>query len=475
MHPDDVTLVNLHAVVLAVAHRIRYRTGLDVLRRFRHALGVLLAGHVVLERDRRGNAHRHVLRGDDVHFLLRQFRRLIRRENDVAVVREHEHTLGVDLIDGVQNVIHRRVHRLTALDHHIHRQITEDAGEAVAQRHCHHAKFLRGFSRGFHRCGRFLRLQRTLARQHVVHLHIHQFAQLNAILDGVAGVVGVHMHLRLGQVARHLDAVADAVQAAAEGIHVALGAVLAEVHDVVLRAVGIRQIAGQIVNILFHLTIARQQCRRVSNFLAAHDRRIAGVNQHEAASAGVDHARRFQGRQHVGRALQNRLAAGQNDIHQPIVVIGIALGVLDGVLRNDARDGQNRALLGLHDRLVRLVRARLQCLRELHGGNLLHALQGRREAAQQLGRDNARVAARALKRTLRDGSRRLVRTQVLLRIDLTGRALHGQGHIRPRIAVRDRENVQRVHRFPVLFEQCRTRDDHVAQQQPVNGFMLYQR
>jgi len=92
------------------------------------------------------------------------------------------------------------------------------------------------------------------------------------------------------------------------------GAVLAEVHDVVLRAVGIRQIAGQIVNILFHLTIARQQCRRVSNFLAAHDRRIAGVNQHEAASAGVDHARRFQGRQHVGRALQNRLAAGQNDI-----------------------------------------------------------------------------------------------------------------------------------------------------------------
>ena len=53
--------------------------------------------------------------------------------------------------------------------------------------------------------------------------------------------------------------------------------------------------------------------------------------------------------------------------------------------------------------------------------------------------------------------------------------LQREGHIRPRIAVRDRENVQRVHRFPVLFEQCRTRDDHVAQQQPVNGFMLYQR
>jgi len=95
--------------------------------------------------------------------------------------------------------------------------------------------------------------------------------------------------------------------------------------------------------------------------------------------------------------------------------------------------------------------------------------------ARVIAEDAIKYTESNLERPLRDGSRRLIRAQVLLRIDLTGRALHGQGHIRPRIAVRDRENVQRVHRFPVLFEQCRTRDDHVAQHQPVNGFMLYQR
>ena len=116
--------------------------------------------------------------------------------------------------------------------------------------------------------------------------------------------------------------------------------------------------------------------------------------QQEAPSAGVrPRPPAVSAWQHLlACAFRIDLAAGQDDGQQPVVVVGRALGLLDGILRNDARHGQDRALLGLHHGLVRRrPNAAFQCAAaNCAGVMLLHARPGRpAEAAQQLGRDNA--------------------------------------------------------------------------------------
>ena len=284
------------------------------------------------------------------------------------------------------------------------------------------------------------------------------------------------MHLGFGQVAGHLHTVADAVEAAAEGIHVMLVAVVLEVDDGEFHAVGVVDLAGQVMPVvkgflcgLLHAVVG------LVDVLAPQHRRIAGVDQQQAPSAGVHHTRLLQRGQHVRRALEDRLAALEDNGHQRIVIVWILLRLLHSILGNDAGHGQDGALLGLHHSLVGHFRALLQRLGELHGGDLLHAAQGLGKAAEQLGGNHAGVAPRAAQRALGQGVGRLVSAQEFLAADLSSGALHGQGHIGARVAVRHRENVQGVHSLAVFLQQSSARNDHIAQQKAVNRLKLYQR
>ena len=408
-------------------------------------------------------------------FLLRQLGCLLGRQHHVAVVGEHEHAFGVHRVDGTEDIVNGGVHGLTALDDMIHRQITEDLAEALAQGHGHHAEFLLRLCGGFLLGRRILPLVLTALLQHVLNLQVDQLAQLQSVFKGVAGVVGMHMHLHQGHVPHHHHAVANAVEAAAEGVHIVLVAVLLDVLDGELRAVGKLDFAQGVVVVLeADGAVLLHGGGGVGDFLAPHHRGIAGVDQQQAPSAGVHHAGLLEGRQHVGGALEDGLAAPEHDGHQRVVIVGILLHLLEGVLGNHAGHGEDGALLGLHHGLVGLIRTGLEGVGELDGGNLLHTAERLGKAAQQLGGNHAGIAPGALERALGQGVRGLVRTEVFLAGHLPGSALHGQGHVGAGIAVRHGEHVQRVHRLTVLFEQGRAGNHHIAQQQAVNRLKLNQ-
>ena len=301
-----------------------------------------------------------------------------------------------------------------------------------------------------------------------------QLAQTQAKFQSLGGLVGVNVHLHGAQVAGDAHAVADAVQAAAQGIDILLHDVREQVFNPELGAVDVLQLAGQAVLVLVAVAFHALGFIVAGQLLAPQHGGIAHVDVQEAPSAGVHHARLSQRGQHLLGLFQNDLAGGKDVGKQRIVVVGRALGLLDGFLGNDAGHGQDGALLGLHHGLIGGLRAAFQRGGKLCGSDALHSGQRPAEAAQKLGGDNAAVAPGALQRALRYSRGGLARVQVFLLVDLPGGGGHGQAHIGAGISVRHGENVQRVHRFPVFFQKRGARDHHIPQQHPVDRFGLDQ-
>ena len=485
MQADDVALFDLDAVVFAVADGIGDHRRLDMLGGFVHPGGIFVRIQLFLERDGRGNAHRDVLGGNHVDFLFAELRGLVRRKDHVAVVRQDENAFGRHLVHGAQQVVDRGIHGLSAFNDLVDIQVLEELGEAAAQgdRHKPVALFRRG-GLGILRLVRVFpfrlrivfRLPCPLHFEQVVDLDFGNLGQLDAVFQRGAGVVRVHVDFGAREVAVHADIVADPVQAAAEGIQVVLVAVLAETAQREVDAVGVGQVPAHIVAVFVRgREVAFHAGFRQVDVLPAEHGGISLVNQHQAAAAAVNDARLLQGGKHLRRLLEDRLAALEDDAEKLVVIFGILRRLLDGVFGHDAGDGQDRALLGLHDGFVGHLGTLLERLGKLDGRDLFHVLQCLREAAEQLARDDAGIAPGALQRAFGQGVGRFVGPQELLAVDLAAGALHRQGHVRPGIAVRDGKYVQRIDRFPVLFKERRSGDDHVAQQKTVNRFELYQR
>ena len=386
-------------------------------------------------------------------------------------------------MNGVQNILDARIHRLAALDDVVHAQVGEDAGEALAEGHGDHAVFLLRLLG----LGRFLllalllglllgrlRLGQALAALlgHVVDLQVHQIAHGAGPLNGLARIVGVHMHLDKLKVAHADHAVADAAQARAELVDVVLGHAFVHVLNDEFRTVLERQLLERVVIVLkLERRRIAHACGRLLDLFAVVRRAPALEDRQQALSAGVDHARLLERREHVRRLFQNGLAAADHLVehlgHGTRLFGHIALCVLS----NHADDGEDGALLGLHDRLVRGVRAGAQAPGKRLRVDGVAALDAAGEAAQDLGEDDAGVAARALERAARSQAGQLGRAGDVLRRNLLHRGFHRQGHVGARVAVRHGEHVQRVDRLAVLFKQVRSCDNHLFQKQPVNSLL----
>ena len=405
---DDVAFLDFLVLKDGIAHRERNLTGLNLLGSGSHGFAVFLRAHLRIEGDDRADAHRNVLRRQNNDVPFGKLRRLRSRENDVGVVRQNEHGLCADLLHRVEDVLDARVHGLTAFNDVVNAQIAEDAREAFAQRNGNHAVFLERllFLGGFLLLLFFgsgllclLRLLQafTAFLSHVVNFHVNQFAQLAGILNRLAGVIGMYMNLDQREIADNHNAVADARQARAEFVDIVLGNALVHVLDNELRAVfELDFIHGFMVVLKFKGRRAADIRARILNLFSVERGAPALEHGQQSLSAGVHNARLLERREHVRRLFKDGFAAA-DDLIQQLGQVARMLGhIAGGILRDDADYRQNRAFLRLHDRLVRRVRAGSESFGERFGVDGLRAVDSAGKAAQNLRKDNARVAARAL-------------------------------------------------------------------------------
>ena len=98
--------------------------------------------------------------------------------------------------------------------------------------------------------------------------------------------------------------------------------------------------------------------------------------------------------------------------------------------------------------------------------NVRH-LDAARKAAQNLGEDDAGVAARALERAAGGHAQQLAGAVLVHCGNFLDGGFHRQGHVSARVAIRHGENVQRIDRLAVLFKQIGSRNNHFLEEQSV--------
>ena len=172
----------------------------------------------------------------------------------------------------------------------------------------------------------------------------------------------------------HQNTVANAAKLAAEGGDVR---VLDDGLDLLYKKLGaIRKGDGLKGIMVIHEYIFRHAVpahihHQLIQWLAVDDGAVASVNQHQAAPAGVHHARLGQGRKHLLGAFKDALPAGQHHVHQGREIVRRHGSLLDRVIGNDTGYCQDGALLGLHDGLIGGVRTGLKRSGKLHRGDLM--------------------------------------------------------------------------------------------------------
>ena len=282
----------------------------------------------------------------------------------------------------------------------------------------------------------------------------------------------MYVHLDHGQVGDDHHAVADALQTLAEAHDLAVLHVLAGMGDDELGAVAeldvlhrqrlviVHELAGQR---LFGLAVHLRLLHRLAGERGVH----AAIDDHQTHSAAVHHAGLLEHRQHVRRAAQNRVAGDQNGLEQRVHVLALGRNLLR-LVGDDAGDGEDGALLGLHDGLVGGVRALAHHLRQQGHVDLVMAGQRPGEAAQDLAEDDAGIAARALQRAAGHRVRHVRNAGVALGIHLANRGGDGLSHVGAGISVRHGEYIQGVDALAVLRQQRRAGGEHLLEHHAVD-------
>ncbi len=181
--------------------------------------------------------------------------------------------------------------------------------------------------------------------------------------------------------------------------------------------------------------------------------------EREPAAARIDHARRREGREQI-RGAQHGVARGNDRIVEHLYERGIAVAALDRLGRRP-HHGEDRPFDGSQHRLVRGVGAAAQRAREVGALDPIEAVELVREAAQDLGRDHARVAARAHQRSAADRVAHLGHR--LGRGQFAAHRLERERHVRARVAVGNRVHVQPVQLFLVGAQRVAKPQDRLTE------------
>ena len=302
---------------------------------------------------------------------------------------------------------------------------------------------------------------------HVLNLHLQQRAVGQRLGEHVSGDVRVDVDLDYLVVVDHYHAVAERLEVSAEQ----RGVLAVFAPDYELGAVGKRDLArGEVREI-------RPLARLVSLLLPLNrdkaltpEHRERGFEYEEIAlAARVDHSGALEHGIQVYRVRQG-LRRGFASAAEHQLKVAAVLGELQRRAGGNARNGEYRALRRLHDGLVRRVHAGAHRLGIKLRVRRLAALQPLRKAAEKQREYDAGVAARAAEHGVcRAGGGLAQRRESFLR-ELRRRGAHRQAHVRARVPVRDREDVQLVYELLVLSEcgVCALYD--LAEKRRVNEF-----
>ena len=203
---------------------------------------------------------------------------------------------------------------------------------------------------------------------------------------------------------------------------------------------------------------SRRRCAHLAAQICKH----CTENYDIALAAGIDDTRLLQDGVLVDGVLKRFLADLERGIEH-ILDIRTFFCILNSGSRCHTRNGKDRALGGLHDRLV----SRFNTV--LHGGGKLlcadglHALESARDTAEQERQDNAGVSSCAAQQSachaVGDGIDR-----IKFFFSELGRGLvHRKTHIRARIAVGHGENVKLVYLLGVFCKRGIGAEDHVLE------------
>ncbi|MPN12904.1 hypothetical protein SDC9_160224 [bioreactor metagenome] len=141
---------------------------------------------------------------------MRQLACLLRRENDIGIIRQDKYVPRVNLVDGGGDGFDARIHRLPAGDQRIHRQRFKEFVNALSRADGEKTEFLF--------VALALRHEFAVLFAHILDFELVQLSQAQRHLQHLARRVGVDMHLDHICIVRNDDGIPKPLQMIAEAL-----------------------------------------------------------------------------------------------------------------------------------------------------------------------------------------------------------------------------------------------------------------
>ena len=372
---------------------------------------------------------------------------LLGGEKDVAVVGEDQEAFRADAVEGLQESLYRRVHRLSALDDFIDAHLAEGLLQRLASSDGHHAERLSAYVEAF------VHMVFVVLECHILDLDGEILAIGLAVVQDLARGMGVDVYLDDAAVAEEDERFAVGGEPVGddrfvERVEIDLAPLetqqelcaVAELQDAVFRE-GVQVDGGGGGG----LSVFRQEGRFTVQGGPHSFRHVE-----QSGAAAVHDARFLEDVEQFGGMLERQVHRGDQQVE--IFLEGPAL-----VGRCDpfAENGQDGALHGLGNGLVGCGHAAGHRLFEMLDVGLFQAFHPLCDAGEDTAQDHARVAAGAHQHSLRYGCGRVAQQPG---IDAAAR-LDGHIHIVSRVSVGNGEDIQVVDGGPVRVEPRRAAAD----------------
>ena len=476
-----IALVDVEAVKIGIARGVGDLRGGYALRGVRHRLGDGVGvAHVGIDGHHRAHALRDGGGWDDHDGLLRQADALLCGHDDVLVVRQHENGVRGDLFDLLEDALGRGIHGLSAADDAVGAKVGEDVRKALTRADREEAKVLFGLGfTGIFVLGGFELLLDGLKvvgglglaaggellglRAHVLDLRKLERAVLLRFGQRLARNVGVNVDFESLVVLADDERIADAVEEAAERLNAA--SALADDEHGVEREGDVLFVEHGKIGLLLCILFGE-----LGALLAAQGAEHTAENQQESLAARVDDAGLFENGVHVSRLRERDLALGDGLLDDVLDAV-VLLGRVHGALGSETRNGQDRALGGLHHGVVRRGNALLKRCGERRAVGLLAALELLGDAAEEKRQNDAGVAARAAQQRRRRDRGGLIDRRGLDLLELLRRGLDGKTHVRARVAVGNGEYIQIIDSLLCLCDGDGAEEQHLLEHGTIDGIV----